>query len=100
MKTRTKPVQRLITADDRPIKVTRPRLATDPDALALDLADRVAMAQTTTDDRIVALGLDLAPMTGYCYALVTPGKAFDPRTDFTALGPIDLKGGAPDDQEI
>ncbi len=92
MKNRTDPVPPS-AADARPIRIIKPRTAVDPDALGADLAAREAMVHATTDDRVVALGLDLAPVSGYAYALVTPGKPFDPKTDFTALGQLDLRGG-------
>jgi len=87
------PQTKLSQADDRPNKFRKPKTATDPDALRLDLADMVAGAHATADDRVVALGLDLAPLTGYAYALIKPGKSFDPKADFAALGQLDLRGG-------
>jgi len=80
----------------RPIRIHKPRTATDPDALRTDLATRIAAAHATADDRPVALGLDLAPLSGYAYASVTPCTPFAPKVDFTALGQLDLKGGAGD----
>src|SRR4051794_21915275 len=75
------------------IKQFRPRVATDPEALALDLKAGIAAAHTTADDRVVALGLDLAPQAGSAYALIEPGRTYDSRLDFAALGRLDLLGG-------
>ena len=92
MPPRTKPTSPS-AADTRPIRINRPRLATDPDALGLDLAARVAAAHTTIDDRIVALGLDMAPLSGYAYALVDARQAVRPEGRLHRSGPARPKGG-------
>jgi len=51
-------------ADGRPLGTNRPETATDHDALRIGLVADVAVALTTADDRIEALGLDLAPIAG------------------------------------
>jgi len=60
MVTRTEPS----AADARPIRVNRPKPATDLDALRVDPATLVSGSHATTDGRVTALGLDLAPIAG------------------------------------
>jgi len=75
--------------------------ARDPALFSRDVAEFAGGLATAGPVALrLALGLDLGTSAGYAFTYYDPGRTFDPRTAFVAMGQWDLSAGAYDSGAI